>query len=114
MSKNRKSVDECFDLKEEFMSWMMKDKLFDEVMEGEIYSYLINQDFNVGSVVVEIIISEDYGHLYEVSIGIDDEEGNYLCEYQEIYPMDLGTPTFPLDILLDDLVEFLCDNDIDY
>ena len=114
MSKNRKSVDECFNSNEEFMSWMMNQKCFDEVMEGEIYSYLVNQDFNVGSVEVEIFISEDYGHLYEVSMGIDDEEGNYLCEYQEIYPIDLGTITFPLDILVDDLVEFLNDNDIDY
>lgn len=86
---------------------------FDEMMAREIYNYLLDQDFNIIDTTVEILNDEDYGNAYQVTIGVKDGDYNYAW-FASIYPMDLGTITFPLDILVDDLCIFFNDNDIDY
>ena len=86
---------------------------FDEVMVREIYNYLLDEDFNIIDTTVEIVNDEDFGNVYQVTIGVKDEDYNYAW-FASIYPTDLGTIYFPLDILVDDLVQFFNDNDIDY
>ena len=86
---------------------------FDEVIAREIYNYLLGEDFNIIDTTVEIVNDEDYGNVYQITIGVKDGDYNYAW-FTSIYPMDLGTIYFPLDILVDDLVQFFNDNDIDY